>query len=213
MYTQCPHCDQQQAVSAKQLREQRGLLTCRHCQQRFDALPRLSEQLDAPVDAQPVDYSLPAEPQQKTAAYWPIGSWLLLLLLLVQIGYFEGERLLQQPRIRLLLQPLCTVLDCALPAYKNLDEWSLSHSDLQLQWDRCYRLTAALTNQASLPQTYPDLKLTLLNFNGQAFAERVFKPWHYAAVSDELAAQHSLEIRLHLAPPAEPVGGFTVSLL
>lgn len=212
MFSRCPHCEAQQPLSTEQLRNTRGLVNCAACGQVFDALPSLSEQADEIIEPSlHFSYAMERPAKRASSKAWGLGSALMLLLLLGQMIYFAGARLYQQPVIYKALVRLCQKLNCELPAYNNPDDWSISHSDLQANLDQRYVLTAAITNQANLRQAFPDLKLTLMDFTGQPFAERRFAPKEYSHQA-ALAANQTVQIRLPLVVPAD-VGGFSITLI
>jgi predicted Zn finger-like uncharacterized protein len=215
MYSRCPHCQTQQTISAEQLRISRGLLTCSACGKRFDALASLSERADAEFQ-EVSDADLLSNPHGKRAhrAVWRIGALLSLLLLLAQVAYFKGDAISRQPLLRFGWQAICDHLGCRLPMYKNLDEWTVSHSDLRSLSDQNYVFSAAITNQAAFPQNCPDLKLVLLNLSGQAIAERIFSGRQYSTATS-LAANETAEIKLTVVAPPGPakIGGYTLALL
>ena len=215
MYSRCLHCQAQQEISVEQLRNSRGLITCTSCGQRFDALASLSDRADAEFQEEAEADFLPGLPGNESAStVWGRGSVLLGLVLFAQILYFEGGGLIRQPQIRIGLQAICERLSCRLPEYKNLDEWTISHGDLRAISDKSYIFSAAITNQAGFPQACPDLKLVLLNFNGQAVAERIFSGWQYSPVAS-LAANETSQISLTVVSPSElgKIGGYTFALL
>lgn len=215
MYSRCSHCQIQQQVSAEQLRLGRGLLTCSACGERFDALASLADQLDAEVHQENVADFLPDLTGNKPVSRaWAWSSAVFLLVFLAQITYFEGDAWLRQPRLRTALQAVCERLACRLPDYKNLDEWAVSHSDFQTLSDRRYVFSAAITNQAAFRQACPELKLVLLDFGGQAVAERIFSARQYAPVA-WLAPNETAQISLTVVTPpgVGKIGGYTFGLL
>jgi predicted Zn finger-like uncharacterized protein len=212
MYSRCPHCDAQQELTAQQLRDSRGLLHCVSCHQPFDALLSLSEQADEVVEPASTNIVLPQQQNTESVWRWRVGSLMMLLALLGQVVYFEGESLGRQPEVYATLLQACETLGCALPAYKNSDDWAVSHSDLQVHLDKRYLVTAALTNQAGFAQALPILKLTLKDFNDQPVAERLFAPQQYASDA-ALSANQTTQIRLPLVFSTNEVGGFTLSLI
>lgn len=215
MYSRCSHCQAQQEVSAEQLRRSRGLLSCSACGKRFDALASLSEQADTEFTKEnTADFLLNLATKKPATAAWGLACALTGLVFIAQVFYFEGDALSRQPQLRAGLQSICDRLQCRLPEYKNLDEWSVSHGDFRNLSDKNYIFSAAITNQAAFLQTIPDLKLVLLNFSGQAVAERIFSGRQYASVA-ALAANETAEIRLNVvAPPGvAKIGGYTFSLL
>ena len=73
-----------------------------------------------------------------------------------------------------------------------------------------------MSNQADFSQPYPNIKLTLFDYNGNAFANRVFQPNDYLtedAVPNLMAADATTEISLKIAAPETKVGGSTFDLI
>ena len=212
MFSRCPHCDAQQAVTTQQLRDSRGLLVCRGCGQPFDALPGLTEQADDMVPTQPTDYDFSSPAKPASVWRWRVSNGLLVLALLAQIGYFEADRLIHLPKVHKVLSRICQTVGCQVPAYQNPDEWSVSHSDLQAHLQNRYLLTAALTNQSELSKSLPALKLTLNDYQGQPIAARIFAPQVFSQ-NTTLAANYTTQIRLPLVVSAAEIGGFTLTVM
>ena len=212
MFSRCPHCDAQQAVTTQQLRDSRGLLDCQACGQKFDALPNLTEQVDEVVQTQPDNFDFSGSAKPVLVWRWRVSNSLLALALLAQVGYFEADRLIHQPKLNKVLSQICQLVGCQVPAYQNPDEWSVSHSDLEAHLDNRYLLTAALTNQSDLSQSLPALKLTLNDYQGQPVAERIFAPQVFSQ-KNTLAANHTTQIRLPLVVTAAEIGGFTLTVM
>ena len=185
------------------------------CGERFDALVSLSDLADEEFrEENTVDFLANSPQKQSAKGAWGVGSALMGLVFLAQVLYFEGDDLIRQPRLRSGLLAICERLGCQLPEYKNLAEWTVSHGDFQAMSDKRYVFSAAITNQAAFSQACPDLKLVLMNFSGQAVAERVFSGWQYSPVAS-LAANETAEISLvFVAPPGiGEIGGYTFALL
>lgn len=214
MFSRCEYCQHQQRVTVKQLRRHRGLLKCRNCHKSFDALASLSEKRDKRILSGPSEDVLPwlKEPQPLDRRSWRFAASGLLMLLLIQLSYFEGYRLLAMPQVQSVAESICHQWHCRTPAYLNVADWSVSSSDLQPYLQGRYRFSAAISNQSDAVQAFPNLKLTLLGFNGQALAERVFEPWQYTN-SERLGGEESREIQLWLKAPSFAVGGFSVSVI
>lgn len=213
MFSRCPHCNAQYEISAKQLRESRGLLNCLVCQQSFDALPTLSERADGAV-SEPLAIEIEFNGRQRTPSSraWLAGCCALLLTLIAQIIYFESEQLLKQPLLYSTLLQSCRLLSLDCPSYNNRDELSLSHSVLQSNWDTLPVLTSALSNQAEFTQKVPAIKLSLQNYEGHVLTERMFSPLQFTNQT-VIAANQTLHIRLPLIIPVRDWGGFTLSLI
>lgn len=187
-------------------------MTCVSCGKSFDALPALAETADEPVDTPQQEDLLRVPDKQPAVKVWRIGNAMLLMIMLVQIGYFEREGLLRQPWIYQGLTQFCRIAGCLMPAYNNPAEWSLSHSEWQAHLDQRYVLTAALTNQAAFAQALPALKLTLNDYSGRLLAERMFRPGTYTRDA-LLAANHTQQIQLPLVVSAPDVAGFTLTAM
>lgn len=221
MYTLCPDCQTVHKLTLAQLRSDRGMMRCTHCSSLFDVLEFISESKPAvtgkQVEQKAPPERLPWEPEKKTGrAYWHVGLIIGLLLLTAQIVYFEGYAFSQNPDVRPDLEKFCRYLNCRLPVYKNLDEFSVLEGSFTLQPDHNYAFRAIIVNQASFSQAYPTIKLTLLDYNEKPFAQRVFKPQDYlpeAAGVTAMAPDAVTEIRLTIARPASKIGGYTFKLI
>lgn len=218
MFTRCTQCQTVQRISVADLRGGRGLHRCRHCRAQFDALQHLADNATFSGGNGGQNIAAPPwiAPKRLLPAWvWALGNVLLFGLLIAQLVYFEGYRSTQNPRLRPWLTTLCESLRCRLPAYHNPDELTLIGFFSPVQ-DRYYRFHAAITNEAVFAQRYPAIKLTLLDYQGRAFAARAFKPREYlpdAAKTAELAAKTTTEIDLKIALPKTPVGGSAYELL
>lgn len=190
------------------------MLNCIQCGERFDALAALTEQLnDAAASHSNQSQLWASKPETAESGWlWGMGSALLLMGLMAQVAYFDGEKLLRQPVLYQALSNVCHRLGCQVPVFSNPDDWVLSHSDLEIHLDQRYLLTAALTNQADQAQTLPMLKLIFKDFKGQMLAERVFEPQQY---TDEnlLAANGTALVRLPIILPGHAIGGYSLNLL
>lgn len=214
MYSRCPHCMQQQALSVEQLRQGGGLLVCPGCGEQFDGLRFLSEQAEEDTaDAATVWQFDQSSAQTPAPAVWRAGTVIMSLVLVAQIIFFEGENLSRSPMLSRGLESVCAFVHCRLPIYRNLDELAVSNASLQAGAGRSYQFVAAISNQGSFTQRAPNLKLTLWGFNAQPLAERVFTADEYLASFSTLATEQTLEIRLQLAAPSAKVGGFTFTLI
>lgn len=217
MFTQCPECLKTQHISAAQLRNDHGMVTCKVCRAFFDALPSLTETAGEELSPTTATQDLPWEQAPtKHKALWLGGFFLGLVLLTVQIIYFEGGNLSRQKNIRLFLEKVCLQWGCSLPFYNNLEDFDVLKGSFSQTQDGNYGFNAVIRNQAAFSQTYPRLKLTLLDYNGVVFAQRIFKPEDYLNQTPKptaLAAGAATEISLAIAAPATKVGGYTFELV
>ncbi len=218
MFTQCPECQTTHRISVGQLRSSHGILFCTKCSAKFDALERLNENM-ATINAWEEDAPTTDIPWEKgrrvgSPLLWGLGCSAGLLLLLAQLYYFESSQLVQKPVIRTWIETICQPLSCRLPVYRNLQQMTI-RGVLQPTPGNSFQLQALLVNQAPFPQTYPDIKLSLMEFNGRVFAERVFHPDDYLsdAAGKLIDSKASTEVNLSIVKPALPIGGYTLELL
>jgi len=215
MFTQCPECQTIHPLTLAKLRANRGMLRCNHCSAMFDALERISETEKINHSENPSSKSMPWD-KVSGDAYWRTGLVIGLLLLIGQIVYFEGYAFSQNPAVRPILAKLCQLANCQLPVYKNLDEFSLLQSSFTPLPDQNYAFKIVISNQAPFAQTYPNIKLTLFDYNGKALGHRVFQPRDYLpedSVATVMATDAITEISLKIAAPKTKVGGSTFDLI
>jgi len=176
----------------------------------FDALERLQEgEVEESViaDFQP----LPPVKANKPIL-WIIGLGLNILLFIGQIEWFEGNRLAQNEQLRPWLSATCRYLNCQLPQYKDIKQITSLYSALEPS-NNHYILRLTLVNQAPFQQHYPNIKLSLIDFTGRPFAERVFFPDHYLTdTSQQLEPNSAVEISLNIAAPKQKIGGYQIKL-
>ncbi len=214
MQTQCPECNKQRSISIEELRSSLGMICCDGCSSMFDALELLNdEKTDAPLEANEI---LPAlkSPSDEHKGPWGIGYTVCIILFLFQIYFFEGYNLTQNTFLRPWLKTICSSLNCQLPVYKNLNEITILHGAFEATKNNTYIFRTSFSNQSAFEQKYPSIKLTLQNFSGQTFAERVFRPQDYTKRSASLIGSNtSTEITMEIAAPSKKMGGYRFELI
>lgn len=147
------------------------------------------------------------------------GEWLataaLALLLLLQTGWLQRERLAASPQLRPLLETACGALGCTLSAWREASAFTLLSRDVIAPPDRpgVLRVQASLRNDAHWPQPWPALSLTLSDLNGRTLGARRFQPGDYlpagtAWQSARIAPGQARQIAFDIAEPAPGVVGF-----
>ncbi len=215
MYTRCPECKKAIEITTEQLRESRGMLQCDACRTKFDALEFLSDHAEEAISQSSTEdafFDL-EQPSKKSTGFWLIGIIFGILLLAGQIVYFEGNRLVQNRLLRPWLKKSCQLIGCQLPPYRNLEEIHILKTTLNTTSPDKVVFDIVLTNQADFPQPYPKLKLTLIDYQGKTFAQRVFSTDNYRPPSTMLKPDQTVEIQLEIVNPDNPVGGYRFSLL
>jgi hypothetical protein len=138
-----------------------------------------------------------------------------LLLLAGQVMYFEGYYFSQNPVFRPVLEKICTLLNCRLPAYKNPDEFTVLQGSFTALPDHANLFKAVISNPAAFTQPYPNVRLTLLDYTGKPFTHRVFRPQEYLpedSTTPVMISDATAEIGLNIAAPETKVGGYTFEL-
>lgn len=213
MYTQCPECQKQHTVGTDELRATRGMIKCENCAAMFDALEYISDQ---PIIENPdkLTDALFLEPRAKPRHKgWFYAFCFGLFALIAQFFYFETYSLTQNPKLRPWLLGLCETLGCDLPDYQNAGEISILQTALKKLDASSYRFKAVIVNQSDYSQPYPHIRLTLLDFTGEAMTERVFSPADYKTTDTMLASDDSSEIVVDIAVPNRKFGGYSFKLL
>lgn len=201
----------------EQLRTSRAIVFCSDCAISFDALELLSDTVTVDVEKteNPLTVPLPWEIESIPGnSYWQSGLLGVSLLLLAQLVYFEGYAFSQNPSFRPSLERLCQTLNCSLPPYRHADEFSVLEGSLTALPDHILAFRTIVSNQGAFAQPFPNLYLTLLDYTGRPFANRIFRPQDYLPVvpTTPINADATLEIRLALAAPKTSIGGYTFEL-
>ena len=213
MYTQCPECKKQRLISVTELRNSGAMISCSGCSLMFDALEFLN---DDQVAAEPKKNATLADETTRAtsffknfAANWGLVYTLCIIIFIFQIYFFEGYNLTQNTIFRPWLKKACGYFNCQLPPYKNLNDLTILHGSFEPMKNEDYIFKAAFTNQSAFEQNYPSIKLTLLDYTGNAFAERIFHPQDYLIQDSSLIMpEMSAEITMEIAAPPKKIGGY-----
>ena len=211
MYTQCPNCLQKQSITVEQLRNNRAIAFCSRCSIRFDALERIS---DGEIDGEVVTV-FPWQQTQRTKPPYRLLLAFLGFLVLMQVSYFQGHAIVQYPLFRHRLEKICGYLHCRLPSYKNLSELATQGALTALP-DGRYLFKALVNNRAQFAQAYPNITLTLLDYQGNPFSQRIFRPEEYLPTTSGTAMiepNTSTVIELKITDIEQNVGGYTFALI
>lgn len=237
MFARCPNCQKIHVLSPDELRLRLGEFHCTRCATEFDPLTYLTEPDEietgnlagdppakavvelrksgkvkkAKSDADPFQPLPPAASKLAKYIWWGLGCLAALILLVVQLIYFEGYAVTQKPDLRVWAEKICDAVDCQLPAYQNVDEFEVLHRSLAQSSEGYYVFNLVFSNQASFHQPYPKINLTLLDFDGRPFAYRQLQPSDYlpGLGADALIEVDAVtQIKLEIDEPRDGVGGF-----
>ncbi|WP_444891437.1 DUF3426 domain-containing protein [Microbulbifer sp. DLAB2-AA] len=149
------------------------------------------EQLISAIQPAPLEMSWGATPSKKAVSPW---LWRLLLpalviLLLLQVGYFQFDRLSKQQPWRKIYAVACPLFGCTLPPLR--DARAIQASNLMVrshpQLEGALIVDAVLLNTAPYPQAFPNLLLNFSDLKNKAVASRRFSPQEY--LQGELAGR------------------------
>lgn len=204
MLTQCSQCKKTYNLSVEELRTRATGLFCPHCAEMLGRLKIFNSNFFFGGEKN-------TDPHTK---FWTGGFLVCVLLFVAQVYLVERDKLSQNAAQRIWLEKICRPLRCNVPVYKNLDEFEILHGDFQQQ-EQHYVFQTVLSNQADFAQHYPRIKLSLLDFSGHTFAERVFEPREYlgSAPTQLMPASETIEVSLNIVLPTQKVGGYTFELL
>ena len=244
MFTQCPKCDTRYRLNVGELRIGQGQIKCIRCGSIFNALNALSNspnhagsdeynavpELDEShvvhsyltVEKQPDEITdLPWEkPVTQTSLkmrfLWGSTTLFLLLLLGVQIIFFQGSELAGNKIVGPWLSKMCNSLECPPTIYSDVTLINVEDHLLYPKSDQVLEFRSFIVNNAQFMLPFPTVQLTLLTFTGDTMAKRVFRPKQY--LSDDLSntrmpIKKRLEIKLQIVKPDRDIGGYTFKLI
>jgi hypothetical protein len=124
----------------------------------------------------------------------------LLLLLLVQVGYFFAVPLLEFPSLRSTAELVCAPLGCRVPPRVDVEHIELLSSSVAPlgQPTRGLRVSFSLVNRAAFVQPFPSVELTLTNHEGRTLARRSFPPAGYISGGGDALMPINVAVDAHL---------------
>jgi len=121
---------------------------------------------------------------------WAVGSSVLALSLLAQIGYAERAPLLDDARLRPWLDQACSTLGCRLPLRHDPGKLALLSRDIRPHPSvpNALIISASLRNDAATTQAFPDVDIVLSDLDENRIAMRRFRPQEYLGDARTIAA-------------------------
>lgn len=120
---------------------------------------------------------------------WLLGplSFLLVIAALMQAAYFWRHQIIANiPATQRIFETICKPLHCTIGLATQIDDLSLESNDLQAIPDQpnTYQLNISVRNNSEIPQTWPDIELTLNNQANTPMVRKVFTPQEYLALPE-----------------------------
>ncbi len=146
-------------------------------------------------------------------AAWTAANLALVVVLCGQLLFAQRTVFAQQPALRPVLEPMCQLAGCALPAMRAVDRIELLHRDVYRHPTRedALLVDATIVNKAGFAQPYPMFTVGLGDRRGRTLSRRSFRPSEYL---DEHSAGARMDpglpvrVTLELAAPDHPARTF-----
>lgn len=160
----------------------------------------------------------PARPRQRT---WLWNSLCLLALLVLagQFFYYNFDALARDQRTRPLLENLCLIARCELPA--RVDISRIRSANLLVrqhpEFPNALAIDVILYNRADFEQPFPVLQMHFTDAGGREVSARSFRPEEY--LSGELAGvrlmppQTPIHVGLSMLDPGPQASGYRLEFL
>lgn len=170
-------------------------------------------------------YFPPANGQQPVKRYhglstslWSIGIIALLLVFVLQYGYFMRDDLVKYAQLRPWLEHMCRLLDCRVPPRRDLSQFTILDRQVIEDPDEPGALLVDVTieNNASFAQPYPILQLTLSDMNGRVVARGHFTHRQYLIhkpALDDMPPGKPVKAHLEIVDPSKNATNFEFSFL
>lgn len=147
------------------------------------------------------------------------GQWLalagLVLLLVLQVTLADRARLAGQASTRPLVEALCTVLRCSLPAWHEPSAFTMLSREIRPVpgVPGALQVSASFRNEARWAQDWPVLQLALADADGRTIGQGRFQPRDYLgqapAAGQRLVPGQSAQVSFRIREPAAATVAFT----
>jgi predicted Zn finger-like uncharacterized protein len=150
--------------------------------------------------------------QKKLALGWLAGALAMMLLMLVQVAYFQFSELSREQAYRPYYASICAFIGCRLPSVQNVDQMAARNLIVRTHpsAEKALVVDALIINHASFEQPFPDLLLLFKDINGKGLASRRFKPSEYLAGEMTGASTIPSGIPVHIALEIRSPGMVTI---
>jgi predicted Zn finger-like uncharacterized protein len=140
---------------------------------------------------------------------WVLGTILLMLALVLQVGYYARDDLARDPTLRPWILQLCQLAGCTLSQPYDISLIDIIGRDVRSHPKAPHALIASTTliNNAPFVQPYPLLTLVFSDITGTELARRRFTPREYLSSDIDIAAGMTpntpVSIELELVDPGK----------
>lgn len=143
-------------------------------------------------------------PTRRSLILWGLANSVLLLALCAQLLFVQRDAFAQNPAMRPLVTDMCTLLGCELSPRRAVDRIELVRRNVYAHpnVEDALIIDARFVNNATFPQPYPVLTVSLGNLRGEPMIRRNFRPREYRPELDPNArmapgspAHVTLEVR------------------
>ncbi len=147
-------------------------------------------------------------------------SLLLILTAIFQTIYYLRVRVAAEyPQFKPIIVKACEHLKCTVGLPKDLNLITIGDSDMQEDdnYQSLINFTSVIKNNASYPQAYPNIELTLTNTNDQVEIKKIISAKDYlnddAALKEGMLPNDEKRIKLALFVDDGEVAGYRILLL
>lgn len=153
-----------------------------------------------------------------STALWGIGIVVMLMVFVLQYGYFMRDDLVKYTQLRPWLEHMCQLLDCRVPPRRDLSRISILNRQVVEDPDEPGALLVDVTikNNASFAQPFPILQLSLSDMNGRVVARGRFTHRQYLThkpARDDIPPATPVKVHLEIIDPSKNATNFEFSFL
>lgn len=176
-------------------------------------------ELDLVVEEDPAEIVGNYQARKPVDWRWPVVGLLLLLLLSVQVAWFNMPVFSREPWLRPYYEAACEILPCEVPG--QADKSALRASDLIVRSHpdvaRALMVDAVITNNADFRQRLPRLQLSFTDLEGRVVASRTFAPKDYLGGEmtglDHIPARTDVRITIEILDPGPAAIGYSLTVI
>ncbi len=139
-------------------------------------------------------------PGRRSRILWGLGAVLLMLLLILQTGWFYRDRVVRQyPQLAPYLVRLCERLPCRVTRFNQIEDIRLVNRDVREhpRYQDSLLVNATMINDSGKPQPFPRIMLRLFDTSGKVMSWRQFQPDEYLDGSIDQQAGMAVNVPVH----------------